>query len=191
MSCRVLSVPQIGPVSRAHRPCRGAAVKRWSGFCDVGCVTSLQSFARAPNFRHFCLWTPLCAEAKEESRPAGYAGFGPKWRNGRRRGFKIPRRKACRFESGLGYHIVFTMFFHPFMCDVGSVLKRCFVTTPTGHSHSLVSFPVRLAVIRGVSAQRGSAFCDSLSSDRRRPSPRFGLSPPGSRRRCSQPRPVG
>ena len=23
---------------------------------------------------------------------------------GRRRGFKIPRRKACRFESGLGYH---------------------------------------------------------------------------------------
>ena len=28
----------------------------------------------------------------------------PKWRNGRRRGFKIPRREACRFESGLGYH---------------------------------------------------------------------------------------
>ncbi len=23
---------------------------------------------------------------------------------GRRRGFKIPRRKACRFESGLGHH---------------------------------------------------------------------------------------
>ena len=28
----------------------------------------------------------------------------PKWRNGRRRGFKIPRLRACRFESGLGYH---------------------------------------------------------------------------------------
>ena len=31
----------------------------------------------------------------------------PKWRNGRRRGFKIPRREACRFESGLGYHSTF------------------------------------------------------------------------------------
>lgn len=28
----------------------------------------------------------------------------PEWRNGRRSGFKIRRRKACRFESDLGYH---------------------------------------------------------------------------------------
>ena len=37
---------------------------------------------------------------------------GPKWRNGRRRGFKIPRREACRFESGLGYQIyfIYTMY---------------------------------------------------------------------------------
>ena len=34
----------------------------------------------------------------------------PKWRNGRRRGFKIPRREACRFESGLGYHLVLQGF---------------------------------------------------------------------------------
>jgi hypothetical protein len=34
---------------------------------------------------------------------AGYMAAVPKWRNGRRRGFKIPRRKVCRFESGLGY----------------------------------------------------------------------------------------
>lgn len=27
----------------------------------------------------------------------------PEWRNGRRRGFKIPRRKACEFESRLGH----------------------------------------------------------------------------------------
>ena len=32
---------------------------------------------------------------------------GPKWRNGRRRGFKIPRREACRFESGLGYQLCY------------------------------------------------------------------------------------
>ena len=29
---------------------------------------------------------------------------GPEWRNGRRRGFKILRRKVCEFESHLGHH---------------------------------------------------------------------------------------
>ena len=26
---------------------------------------------------------------------------------GRRRGLKIPRRKACRFDSGPGHHLIF------------------------------------------------------------------------------------
>ena len=29
----------------------------------------------------------------------------PGWWNGRHKGLKIPRRKACRFESGSGYQI--------------------------------------------------------------------------------------
>ena len=35
----------------------------------------------------------------------GYTKFGPKWWNGRRRGLKILRREACRFESDLGHHL--------------------------------------------------------------------------------------
>lgn len=34
---------------------------------------------------------------------------GPEWRNGRRRGFKILRRKVCEFESRLGHHISLTI----------------------------------------------------------------------------------
>lgn len=39
-------------------------------------------------------------------REAARSPSVPEWWNGRRRGFKIPRRKACRFESDLGYHHV-------------------------------------------------------------------------------------
>ena len=39
----------------------------------------------------------------------------PEWRNGRRRGFKIPRRKACRFESDLGHQ-------HPVTAGAGGGL---------------------------------------------------------------------
>lgn len=38
---------------------------------------------------------------------------------GRRRGFKIPRRKVCRFESGLGYHITISY------CPVTSISALC------------------------------------------------------------------
>jgi hypothetical protein len=37
----------------------------------------------------------------------------PEWRNGRRRGFKILRRKVCEFESRLGHHILPNVWWHP------------------------------------------------------------------------------
>ena len=36
----------------------------------------------------------------------GWKRCAPVAELGRRRGFKIPRREACRFESGLGYHLL-------------------------------------------------------------------------------------
>ena len=54
------------------------------------------------------LWRVLSVMRKvQRLMKANTATYGPKWRNGRRRGFKIPRREACRFESGLGYQIYF------------------------------------------------------------------------------------
>jgi hypothetical protein len=66
----------------------------------------------------------------------------PEWRNGRRRGFKIPRREACRFESGLGYHLVFGKAFR----------KKLIMTIGENivFAGSIVFFYVRLLMPRTV-----------------------------------------